>query len=329
MKKIYLFICVFMTGMASFAQTVSNAGMETWRTGTSGAVVAKTIQAPAGWFGTDSLVIAMGQALLLDIKMSPQLFREDTIVHNGAHSAKVMTKYQDTLRYLQGTLTNAMPSFSLPSTISFNGGTPVTLKITTVSAYVAYFPGFDSATHLRGKDTGTFSVNAYAHKHGADTLIGSGFVFIPPSDTFIQITANIVYTDTVDSVGLVRIFFTSSGGATNNLDSSTLYVDDVSMTGVPEPVPPPVIDHTLVRNISMNELVKVYPNPANGTLYFDGPQNAGLNCKLFSVNGQVVLTKALTGNDALDISTLPAGFYIYAITDMDGNIMQRGKVAVN
>jgi hypothetical protein len=339
MKKIYFLLFAVLSSALSYAQTVTNAGMETWRSGTSGTAPVVPIQAPYGWFGNDSLAIAVGESFVMDTALVPQLFREDTFVHSGSHAAKILTRMQDstTIRLLPGILTNAQISFSAlvylltmdpTKAITFSGGEPVTLKITSVSAYVAYFPGIDTATHMMGgADTGALTVEAHGFIHGTDTVLGRGFAQIPPGSTYAQITAPIVYTDTVDSVGLIRIFFASSGGGRNvALDSSMLYVDDISMTGVPEPIQP---DHTGINNIVANNGVTVYPNPANGTLYFSGPQSAMLEAKLYSVSGQVVAAKTFTGNTSLDVANLPDGLYFYAISDEQGGAVQRGKVVVS
>jgi type IX secretion system substrate protein len=337
MKKIYFLLFALISCMASFAQTVTNAGMESWRTNTSGSAPTETIQAPTGWFGADSLIIALGQSFLMD-SMHPQLFREDAIVNGGSHSAKILTVYQDsTLGIFPGLLTNATESVnifailgggSLSSAVSFSGGEPVTLKITTVSAYVEYLPGIDTTTHVMGgADTGSLTVEAHGIVHGSDSVLGRGFVAIPPCSSFTQITANIIYTDTVDSVGILRIFFSSGGGGRNlALDSSTLYVDDISMTGVAEPIQP---DHTGIKIQAANDAVAVYPNPTNGMIYFSGPQNTTLTCRLYSVNGQVVVTQTFSGNNSLDVSSLPAGLYFYSIADGQGGIQQRGKISIS
>ena len=84
----------------------------------------------------------------------------------------------------------------------------------------------------------------------------------------------------------------------------------------------------VMNNInSATEPVKVYPNPASGMLYLEGSQSEGSDLQLYSVNGQVVATKTLTGKDMVDISYLPEGLYFYTITDKN-NSVQRGKVSV-
>jgi len=336
MKKIYLLFCILATAYASSAQTFPNAGMETWRGGVSGSTTADSVHAPTQWYGFDSLIIADGQtyAPLIHFGMpwngGPQLFHETTIVHSGTSSAKMMTLIQDTLGYFPGILTNAVPAVnvealigggSAASALSYSGGTGVTMKIKTVTAWVQYIPGVDS-TGAHGNDTGEMIVQAIGWIGGKDSVLGIGTLnILPTSGSWVQITDSIVYTDNVDDVDTIRVNFASSGGASVNLDSSTLYVDDVAMVGGPEPS----AVQTIIKN---TDLVKVYPNPANTTLYIDCPQSSNLNCQLFSVGGQVVMTQQLATNNILNIADLPAGLYFYSITDNSGKTVQRGKVSV-
>ena len=148
-------------------------------------------------------------------------------------------------------------------------------------------------------------------------MVGTGIVNIGPSTSFHQVTATVAYTDLEDGADTVRILFASSG-QTDVSDSSTLYVDDVTMT---------YASNLGVKNVAANKVVKVYPNPASETLYIDANGNEGADFTLFSVNGQVVGTKVLSGNEAVDVSFLPDGLYFYTVTGKD-NTVQRGKISV-
>lgn len=338
MKKVYLLFCALVAGTASMAQTIPNGDMELWRSSTAGAVIPLTVQAPTTWFGADSLFVALGQSIGTLIGASPtdfrvQLFKETGIFHGGANCAKIMTAFQDTIAFpgvMSNAKTNVGITFSPPgiSGVTYSGGLAVTVKPTSVSAWVQYEPGTDTTTKLPADDSGFVTVQALARIGTKDSVIGTGIANVgPTAGTWVQVTANINYpTDTVSPITLLRITFTSSGGGgTLPTDSSTLYVDDVTMTSKPNPIP---IDKTGVRAVTANELVKVYPNPASGKLYLDGPANAGLTCNIIAVNGQVVMSSLLKGNDVLDISALAAGSYMCTITDKDGSTVQMGKVAV-
>jgi hypothetical protein len=143
---------------------------------------------------------------------------------------------------------------------------------------------------------------------------------ILPSDSFVQIKAAIIYNDTSAVTDTLRITFSTSGGGKNRaLDSSTLYVDDVSF----------IMEPNLVPNVKTNaEAVKIYPNPAASVLYLEGSQSAGLTFNLYAVSGRVAACKTLTGNDNVDIALLPEGLYFYSVSDSSGNTLQRGKVSV-
>jgi hypothetical protein len=334
MKRIYFLISLLVAGTASFAQTVPGGDMDTWRNSTAGSSAAVAIHAPFQWYGFDSLIIANGQLFFAGNSWYAQLFQENTIKNGGASAAKIISKKQDTsiLGVLPGSLSNAKASVnvlallsggSIGSATTFTGGTAVGMRVMTVSAYVQYWPGIDTTTHMwGGADTGLLTVQAYSTVHGVDTLVGVGFVDIAPCSTFVQVTANVIYADTIDTVNTVRIIFSSSG-ASYSLDSSTLFVDDVTMTGVPQYHHP-----VAIQNVSANiPEVKVYPNPATGTLYFEG-QQAGLSCELISVNGRSVLHHQLAGKSAIDVSNLPSGLYFYNVADAGGNIVQRGKVII-
>ena len=338
MKKIYFLLLGMAWSCSSFAQAVPNAGMENWRNNTSGSSPVVNIHAPIGWYGFDSLVIADAEAFAIILgtgnNLHAQLFQENTIKNSGNSSAKVVTVKQDTLGVVPGSLSNAAVGVNVATLIgggsignatTFTGGSAVTERITTVSAYVEFFPGIDTVTGLMGgKDTGALNIRALGHLHGKDTIVGTATVQILPAAAFTQITATLTYFDTTYTIDTIRIVFSSSGGGTSRpLDSSTLYVDDISMTGVPNP------DHSGVNNIQANNAISIFPNPANSVIYINGVQSAGASFRLYSINGQAMATKTLNGNDMLDVSYLPEGLYFYAVQDNNGNTLQRGKIVLD
>jgi hypothetical protein len=333
MKKLYTSFAALMLTGAAFGQTLDNAGMETWRTGSTGTSPIVSIQAPTQWYGFDSMVVALGQSFGAIIGAGsdwhPQLFQENTLKKSGSSSAKIMTVKQDTLGYFSGLLSNAAVNVDVAaltlggdpmSAVSFEGGTPVTLRITSVSAWVAYFAGKDEVTGMMGgADEGLLTVQAIALIGGVDSVIGTGSANISPSSAFTQITADVTYTTTGYDINKVRILFASSGGSGSQLDSSTLYVDDVTMVGIPQSV---------AYTNAANDLVKIYPVPAGNAIYFNGPASQPLQCVISSVSSQSVATLPITGNASLDVSSLPVGLYLYTITHTDGTIAQRGKISI-
>lgn len=345
MKKLGLLLCAIVAGFISNAQTIANSDMEVWHSGTAGGGLGGgptfTTYAPNTWFGLDSVIITDGELygplVGLGNDWKVQLFQEDVIVNGGLHSAKLMTLKQDTMGDIGGIMSNAKMDLDVTALLSgslsdplqaltFTGGTATTLRIMTVSAYVKLLGGIDTSTHMMGgNDTGMFAVQAVCTAYGADSVIGQGFVLIPPTSAFTQMTVNVTYTDTASSCDLVRIIFSSGSIFTigSLLDSTTLYVDDVTMTGVTQHYPPP----SAVSNTTPNAKVKVYPNPAKDMLYLE-TQSTGLNASLMSITGQIVATQALTSKNCISTKDLPNGIYVYTISDNAGNTVQRGNVSV-
>ncbi len=327
--------------ISMFAQLIQNPGMETWRSNTAGTSPVISINAPDNWYGFDSLAIAGGQAFLplMYLGYTPsvfhaQLFPDTVVFKSGTRSAKLMTLKQDTLGFIPGTLSNAKVGInplaligggSLASATTFSGGTGVAMRVTSVSAYVLYKTGIDSITGLiGGADTGLLTVQALAHIGTKDSVIGTGRVQILPTDTFRLITANVIYPfDTIHAVDTLRIVFSSSGGgASRPCDSSTLYIDDVSMAGVPNP------DYSAVKVVAPDDAFTVYPNPAAGTINLNSKNGGPLNFRLYDESGRMVASKLINGKGNMDVSLLPNGMYFYSVDDASGKTIHRGTLTL-
>jgi hypothetical protein len=338
MKKLYFFAASILAAFTVSAQTVPNGGMESWRTGTSGTGPVIPIQAPTTWYGFDSTIIALGESFGplagFTSYWHAQLWQETTLKNSGTSSAKMMTLMQDSLGFVPGMLSSAKVNVDVPtlmavvsaggdpmSAITFSGGVPVTTRTRTVSAYVAYFPGKDTGTGIMGgPDTATLTVQAVSSQLGTDSVIGLGYVAIPPHSTFTQVTANVTYADTTLQVDKVRIIFASSGAGANNLDSSTLYVDDVTMTGTHQST-------AGVTAVNAGSNIQVYPNPASGKLFINAPLNQQLSYTLMSATGQLVANGTVNGSTSVDLVGIASGIYYYAIRNANG-VVKSGKVTV-
>jgi hypothetical protein len=332
MKKICAFFASVLFLTSAYGQTVANAGLETWHSGLAGFPFPTVpVTAPNQWYGSDSLAITFGPIIFTgSTDWNRQLFKETSFVHSGSAAAKLMTAMEGDLGFFPGSLSNAKIVVDLAAAgsdpanaISFQGGTAVTVQPTTVSAWLAYFPGIDTVTDTIGYDEGLVTVQVIATIGVIDSTVGTGFATVVPSDVYTEVTVPVTYTTTDYPVHTLRLIFASSADPTAALDSSTLYVDDVSYTGVPNP-PPPI----KVQQVNNSEVVRVYPNPATGKLYIHSKRKAGNFCSLLSVTGQVVASMPLTGEDQMDIAAIPAGCYIYRITDGDGKNIQQGKLNV-
>jgi hypothetical protein len=72
-------------------------------------------------------------------------------------------------------------------------------------------------------------------------------------------------------------------------------------------------------------LVQVYPNPVSGTLSISGLKDASV--KLFSVNGEEVISLTRFSGNSIDVSSLSPGIYVMNVTTSQG-IQVRKKIVV-
>ncbi len=328
-KAIILLLCVLATGLAK-AQTIDNAGMESWRTTMTGfPLPTTTIETPRTWFGSDSLMLSVGPVAIGGSPWNRQLYKEGTLKRTGSYSAKIITQMEGDLGFFPGMLTNAeivvdAGAASIEEAISFEGGQAVTEQPNTVSAWVVYKPGIDTATDTIGYDEGTLTAMAIATIGVIDSVVGMGFATITPSDTdtFTQVTATLTYTTTLYPVHTLRIIFASSSDPSAALDSSTLYVDDISMTGSPNPPPPVSVSQVAAQAI------RLFPNPARNEVTIRGGDGRKLTINLLTSTGQLVHSMPITGSDRMDVSALAAGVYLYTVTDATGKTVQDGRLTV-
>jgi hypothetical protein len=83
------------------------------------------------------------------------------------------------------------------------------------------------------------------------------------------------------------------------------------------------------RNL-VTELVKVYPNPANDRLFISTEFKSSLRLSLYNILGEEVHNHTFNnGFMEADVSFLKQGFYLYRISEPNGNLIQSGKVLIN
>ncbi|MBI2282059.1 MAG: T9SS type A sorting domain-containing protein [Bacteroidetes bacterium] len=84
---------------------------------------------------------------------------------------------------------------------------------------------------------------------------------------------------------------------------------------------------TSINNLSNNNSIALYPNPAKDVLVLEGQDLTGTTLTLTTISGQVVLTKNLTSTkETLTISNLSSGVYFYELNNK--TIQQKGKLVV-
>lgn len=312
MKKLFTFL-LYLSCYSGFAQNI-NGDFDTWRMFSAG-FPATTLEAPVGWFGTDSLLFTYGPFLSPGTTFKQQLIKRPK---TGGFEAKVMTHDQGPdFGVLPGLLINGNPTID-PNTfdpndpfgsMTFEGGLQTIERVNTATAWLKYEP--------RNGDKGQMAVLAFlegAASDGTDSLIGYGDTTLDqayPNST--EFTIRVEYLDATVTPDKVLIGFISSADAAT--DSSTLYVDDASVlsaSGVKIPV-------------FQQQVVKVYPIPATNHLFLTTTSIKELTWQAFSPDGRTVAVVKLNHNANVDISQLAPGNYIYRVTDEAGNVLQQQK----
>lgn len=315
MKKIYILLSVLALTFSVNAQTIPTGDMEMWRTSSAGSTNPKIVRAPHNWYGADSLIIGIGQTFgallgISDTVWQQQLFKDSAAnAHGGNYSAKLVTRDQDTLGIFPGVMSNAQASVDLTTfDVTFSGGLSTILRTTSVSAWVKYQPA--SAV-----DSANIMVQAYGTVDGVDSLLGFGYLKIGAKPAFDLVTVNVIYPNPSLIVETLRITFSSSSDTA--AEFSTLWVDDVTATGVAQPVS--------VNDVNSKNSISVFPNPATDVLYVNGSKN--VTCSIIAIDGSVVATKQINGKGSIDLTNLSAGAYLYTLTE-NGKVMQHGKIDV-
>ncbi|UYQ94533.1 fibronectin type III domain-containing protein [Chitinophaga horti] len=72
-------------------------------------------------------------------------------------------------------------------------------------------------------------------------------------------------------------------------------------------------------------LTALWPNPASGTLYFNGPNDRTVyTVEAYALSGQRSLTARVSGKNApIDVSALHTGLYLFAVSDQSGVLFTR------
>ncbi len=341
MKKILFFAAAMATTITvSQAQTMTNAGFETWQ-GPTGAL---QLESPNSWYGSDKTLSDLA-FLLATVGVTPekQLFKT-TDSHSGTYAAELKTAFLgDTVGNVPGLLINAKLSFDLMAIlanpdfsnflnyVTYTGGTPLLgKKVDNVKAWVK----------LTGDQQDQSSVIINAMKKGktasnADTmiLIGSGTRLISPNaaNAYEEITVNMNYLNANNTATdtLIVVFSSSAviSSTTPTTDGNTLKVDDVSMT-TSDGTSPVSIQEPVFRE----DIAVVYPNPAKDLVYFNlnaAERATDYTLTVTDVAGRVVLQEQLKQQiNPKQVSGWARGSYFYTLINTKSNKSEKGKFAV-
>ncbi len=307
MKKIIVLLLMLFT-ISAYSQNFYGS-FESWRNYSVVTAPSVTLQSPAGWHAADSLVF-YAKAVYPSAVFAQQVFKT-TDAHSGSFAAKLITLKEDIFGTLPALLTNAdieldmstvTPGTSLPG-IKLVGGTPVTTRIPAMSAWVKYSPiGNDTAGIY------VLAMKAGIGAGGADSLIGKGQAIMYSNiSTYTKMDIPITYVNASMVPDFIQVIITP-GSMTNPQDSSTLYVDDITVetTGIITPE---------------TGYYKIYPNPATNLLHIDGDV---YKIDILNALGQQVYSSV--AQHMVNIATLASGIYYLQLSDKNGSIIKAEKL---
>jgi len=308
MKQLLLTILTvsLISGFTKAQTTPPNGGFETWQNRTLIFNPLVPIEVPTSWSTFDSLANNLNFLFGQSTAIQKTVTRNTSIKNTGTASAMLTTKTFPGLNVaIPGILTNAVITLDASMDIAFTGGTAITQRVSKAAAFIRYAP----ATN----DTASFVVEVINRTFGKDSLIGIGGIEFGARPTFTKIEIPIDYNATTLPANLIRYYFTNSNDTVQN--SSTLYVDDVTYTTT-----------TGVTEALMNDIeITAYPNPANEVVTIKAASEDALVVELYSIDGQLLQTKAFSKETQLRIADLANGLYVYNIKDKDQVIIKKAR----
>jgi hypothetical protein len=312
MKQLLLTILTvsLISGFTKAQTTPPNGGFETWQNRTLIFNPLVPIEVPTSWSTFDSLANNLNFLFGQSTAIQKTVTRNTSIKNTGTASAMLTTKTFPGLNVaIPGILTNAVITLDAAMDIAFSGGATITQRVSKAAAFIRYAP----AT----ADSGSFLVEVINRTFGIDSVIGSGGVQFGARPTFTKIEVPVTYNGTTLGANLIRFFFTNSNDTVQN--SSTLYVDDVTYTTT-----------TGVTEALMNDIeITAYPNPANEVVTIKAASEDALVVELYSIDGQLLQTKAFSKETQLRIADLANGLYVYNIKDKDQVIIKKASLTIH
>jgi hypothetical protein len=92
-----------------------------------------------------------------------------------------------------------------------------------------------------------------------------------------------------------------------------IYIDDVSLV-------PTTPCNVTATSASLDNDVKVFPNPTHSEVHFSVPNGSESELKLLDVAGKTLIKREFRSEVSLDLSQFPSGLFFYQVTGADGSI---------
>ena len=286
-----LLASVFFLTVAT-AQTIPNAGFETW-------VTSGSYENPQSW-GTLNQ-----QTSLLGIKTVVKSTTPEA--HSGTAAIKLISKF------IGVPINQFVPGITATGTINqttkaIDGGFACNQRPVALNGWYKYVPA--------GKDTASVDVtlSKWDAVAGKRVIIGNGkFKETNTVDTYAKFTATINYvsSDVPDTCVIILLSSQQNSGVVN----STLTIDDLAFDlfiGIEATTP-------------AQEII-VYPNPSAGNVFVSNyPKGAKL--LVYDIKGsKCAELSLLSGINQLNLNN---GMYFYQVQDDKGQVVKNDKLIIN
>lgn len=295
-KAILIIFSIFLSGNFLSAQTIPNAGFESWTDYTVGSV---NYSLPDFWKTTDSISASM------PIFATNSVVQETAEVHGGSSAMKLIG-WTALTSPAPGAASNGDIDVSDLTNLKIIKGTPDTVRHEKLNGFYKFAPvGGDTCsvivTLVRWNTTSNSRDTIAYGKFDAHTAT--------PAPGYAPFTVNMEYYSwTLNPDTMVILIHTSPLVIGSGHAGTILYIDDLSFTGV-------VGINELQSNINS---VEVYPSPASSsmTIRVDLKKATSLHYNIIDIQGKLVFADVLEPFETrVDVSQYPTGNYKLQLMD--------------
>ncbi|HEX8424768.1 T9SS type A sorting domain-containing protein [Hymenobacter sp.] len=295
------------------AQAVANGTFETWAT-------RSMVEVPQSWTTVDEVFKGSFGILYSTVTTS-----KDASSHAGSFAAKMESKTDNFASALLGgpvpggvVLGRVTPEEALDILDNQEVGSAGGLPFTTRAANLQFYYKLTGANATA--DSAYALVSLTRTVNGNSQTIAAGAVRLLPAAAYTLSNVPLQYRSslTPDSI---HIGFISGVAATRTV-GTTLFVDDVVMTGVVAATKNPVLEASLT----------LYPNPSpNGEFRLASPSKPAVATAPYTITdatGHVVRTAeatpaSLANGRPLELRGLPAGMYMLQLSTPEGPLTRK------
>ncbi len=299
MKKAVITL-VFLTSLFLNAVSQPNSGFENWSTEFN-------YQSPDGWQTLNFISVFLAPNSLSAFKAT------GVDKHSGNYALKLKSIFinnnplpdlvNDTIGYVFTGKVNVSPP-------SLKFGIPYVGRPEKLEVWAKYFPV--------GMDLAGVSITLKKWNGTRSDTIAYGDIIIDSTLTYSLFQIDIAYRSNELSDTMI-IGFASSYKKSNARVGSTLYIDDVALTGwvgIEE------------KNIYIDK-VKVFPNPATDAININAQMEEADNIQLIDVSGKSIRNYKIQNYNAnINTALFAEGIYFYEIRDRENKSIFIGKFNV-